>query len=59
MKNLLGFAVISPVPCFTLMRFENQVPLADGLSLSPDGRWLLHSQTDEENTDIILADHFR
>jgi Tol biopolymer transport system component len=39
--------------------FENQVPLADGLSLSPDGRWLLYSQTDEENTDIMLADHFR
>jgi Tol biopolymer transport system component/DNA-binding winged helix-turn-helix (wHTH) protein len=39
--------------------FENQVPLADGLSVSPDGRWLLYSQTDEENTDIMLADRFR
>jgi Tol biopolymer transport system component/DNA-binding winged helix-turn-helix (wHTH) protein len=39
--------------------FESQMPVADGLSLSPDGRWLLYSQTDEENTDIMLADHFR
>jgi len=31
---------------------------ANGLSFSPDGRWLLYSQTDEENTDIMLADHF-
>jgi Tol biopolymer transport system component/DNA-binding winged helix-turn-helix (wHTH) protein len=43
----------------TRVVFENQMPLADGLSLSPDGRTLLYSQTDEENTDIMLADHFR
>ncbi len=39
--------------------FENEKPLGEGLSFSPDGRWLLYSQTDEENTDIMLADHFR
>jgi Tol biopolymer transport system component/DNA-binding winged helix-turn-helix (wHTH) protein len=31
----------------------------DGLSVSPDGQWLLYSQLDEEDSDIMLVDHFR
>jgi Tol biopolymer transport system component/DNA-binding winged helix-turn-helix (wHTH) protein len=30
-----------------------------GLSVSPDGRWLLYTRTDDEQSDIILAEHFR
>ena len=30
-----------------------------GLSVSPDGRWMLYSQVDEVNSDIIVVDHFR
>ncbi len=30
----------------------------DGLSVSPDGQWLLYSQLDEEDSDIMLVDHF-
>src|SRR5215469_13644709 len=30
-----------------------------GLSVSPGGRWILYSQADEDNTDIMLVDHFQ
>jgi len=30
-----------------------------GLSLSPDGNWLVYSQVDNIPSDIMLVDHFR
>jgi hypothetical protein len=38
--------------------FEIDKDFGDGLSVSPDGRWLLYSQIDEENSDIMLVDRF-
>ena len=34
-------------------------PIAAGLSLSPDERYLLYSQTDDEGSELMLADNFR
>jgi Tol biopolymer transport system component len=38
--------------------FEADKNLDSGLSVSPDGRWILYSQEDV-NSDIMLVDHFR
>jgi len=34
-------------------------PSLPGLAISPDGRWALYSQVDEDNADIMLVEHFR
>jgi Tol biopolymer transport system component len=39
--------------------FKVEKDFDNGLSVSPDGRWLLYSQVDEQNSDIMLVDHFR
>jgi hypothetical protein len=30
-----------------------------GLSLSPDGKWLVYSQVDNIPSDIMLVEHFK
>jgi hypothetical protein len=39
--------------------FEAEKDFGDGLSVSPDGRWILYSQESVVNSDIMLVDHFR
>ena len=39
--------------------FEADKNLDSGLSVSPDGRWILYSQVGDVNSDIMLVDHFR
>jgi Tol biopolymer transport system component len=38
--------------------FELDKDFSEGLSVSPDGRWILYAQVDEEDSDIMLVDHF-
>jgi Tol biopolymer transport system component/DNA-binding winged helix-turn-helix (wHTH) protein len=39
--------------------FELDKETGNGLSVSPDARWILYTQVGEENGDIMLVEHFR
>jgi len=47
---------------FSKMQIRHAVEIPQhfgaGLSISPDGRWLLFSQVVEDNSNIMLVDHF-
>jgi hypothetical protein len=38
--------------------FEMDKDFSGGLSVSPDGRWILYSQAGDISGDIMLVDHF-
>jgi Tol biopolymer transport system component/DNA-binding winged helix-turn-helix (wHTH) protein len=38
--------------------FELDRNFYGGLSVSPDGRWITYSQVGDENSDIMIVDHF-
>jgi Tol biopolymer transport system component len=39
--------------------FEVDKDFGSGLSVSPDGRWILYSLVGDETSDIMIVDHFR
>jgi Tol biopolymer transport system component len=41
----------------TILTLQKQTEL--GVSVSPDGRWLLYSQIDQGGSDLMLVDNFR
>ena len=38
---------------------KTNVDLDEGLSVSPDGRYLLYAQVDRQNADIMIVENFR
>ena len=43
-----------------VFRTEKEVPTGFlGLSVSPDGKWLLYTQGDQFGSDIMLVENFR
>lgn len=54
--NFYDFNSGSAKRLFTLPRPPTS---GGGLSVSPDGHWLLYTQTDDAQSDIMLAEHFR
>jgi Tol biopolymer transport system component len=42
-----------------ILRLPQSLTPDGGLGVSPDGRWLLYTQTDDEQSDIMLAEPFR
>jgi hypothetical protein len=38
--------------------FKNDRDLHDGISISPDGRYMLYSQLDENDSNIMLVSNF-
>jgi Tol biopolymer transport system component/DNA-binding winged helix-turn-helix (wHTH) protein len=39
--------------------FDAEMEFGDGLSISPDGRWIIYAQLENANGDIMLVDHFQ
>ena len=39
--------------------FEVDKDFSSGLSVSPDGRWIIYSLLGDESSDIMIVDHFR
>ena len=33
--------------------------ITPGLAVSPDGRWILYAQVDQQDSDIMLVENFR
>jgi hypothetical protein len=43
----------------TVARLEGVERVAFGLSVSPDGRWLLYSKYEGRGSDLMLVENFR
>lgn len=54
MIEFLNFATGKLTPITTIDK-----PFNSGLSISPDGRWLIYSQLDRAGRDIMLMENFR
>jgi hypothetical protein len=43
----------------TVAGFEKRLFLGPGLTVSPDGKWMLYSQYEQLGTELTLVENFR
>jgi len=56
--SFLGFRSATSATKMSQPIFEVDRDLGGGLSVSPDGRWILYSQEGVPSGDIMLVNHF-
>jgi Tol biopolymer transport system component/serine/threonine protein kinase len=58
-RGLLSFLPFSAHGPMSVAVLDNLDRSAPGLSVSPDGRWILYPRVDQRNTDILLLENLR
>ena len=59
-RAVIAFYSFSSGEAREVLRPEKDIaPGFVGLSVSPDGKWLLYTQSDQRGTDIMLVENFR
>ena len=58
-RAAISFLSFSTRRATSLTAVDDANHYAPGLSVSPDGRWILYTQIDQRNGDILLLEHIR